>query len=122
MITDNDVKKLKQTFVTKEDLEESESRTAFGFADVQKQLNVLTTNSTELKDNVAKLIKGQSSLEKRQSSLERGQAELKEEVKEIKLQMYGMEQNIIAAIHEIKEDHEVTKKRVTKLEKIALAN
>ena len=38
MITDADVKKLKRTFATKEELEKLDSRTAEGFLNVQNQL------------------------------------------------------------------------------------
>ncbi|PIZ24833.1 hypothetical protein COY48_00805 [Candidatus Collierbacteria bacterium CG_4_10_14_0_8_um_filter_43_86] len=98
MITDNDIKKLKtifatkedlKRFATKEDLDESEVRTAFGFTDVQRQF-------TEVRSDIS---------------------ELKSDVKDIRLQLHGMEQNIIGAIRELKEDHDVSKKRITKLEK-----
>ena len=115
MITDVDVNKLKQTFTTKDDLDKSESRTAFGFADVQKRLNVLTADVKELKI-------GQKELQEGQTELKEGLMELKEEFGDMKQQMTGMEQNIISAIHELRDDLVETKKRVTKLENIVLAN
>lgn len=114
MITDNDIKKLKQTFVTKndlkkelnrfatkEDLEQLAINTGAGFLDVQRQFAEVRTDISELKSDVV---------------------ELKDDFKDMKLQMYGMEKNIISAIQEIKEDHEVTKKRVIKLERLAFSN
>ena len=63
-----------------------------------------------------------SELKEGQVELKEGQVEIREDIKDIRLQMAGMEQNIIAAIREFKEDHEITKKRVTKLERLSLSN
>lgn len=59
MITKIDIALLKETFVTKEDLEKSELKTADSFVVVQNQLdnmrsdiNVLKQDMTELKNNM----------------------------------------------------------------------
>jgi len=115
MISENDINKLKTVFVTKGDLEESESRTAYGFAEVQKQLNILTTDTEELKSGLTEVRDGLT-------EVRTGLKDLSEEFGEMKQQMSGMEKNIIAAIHDLKDDLVITKKRVTKLENIILAN
>jgi chromosome segregation ATPase len=101
MITDTDVTKLKRTFATKEDLDQVELNTGAGFLDVQRQFSEVRGDISDLKADVT---------------------ELKADVKDIRLQLHGMERNIISAINEIKEDHEITKKRVSKLERVAFAN
>ncbi len=130
MITNKDIEKLKDVFATKEDLknfatkedlanevsklstkedlDESEARTAFGFTDVQNQLSLLK--------------EGQYKLEEGQKELKEGQIEIIETLKDFQQQMEGMNKNIVSVINELKEDHETTKNRVTKLEKLAFSN
>lgn len=106
--TKADIKKELTRFATKEDLEQVELNTGAGFLDVQRQFSEVRADISELKEGQAELMEGQT--------------EMKGDIKDIRLQMAGMEQNIIAAIREIKDDHEVTKQRVTKLERLAFSN
>ena len=52
MITDADVKKLKSTFATKEELEKLDSRTAEGFVNVQEQLSDIKNTLLDMKDYI----------------------------------------------------------------------
>ena len=101
MITDNDIKKLKTVFSTKEEIEQVEINVGKGFLDSHRQFTEVRFDISELKGDVA---------------------ELKDDFKDMKLQMHGMEKNIISAIRDLKEDHETTKQHVTKLERVAFAN
>ncbi len=124
MITDNDIKKLKtvfatkedlKRFATKEDLDESEARTAFGFADVQKQISELNEGQVVLSEKV-------QGLSGKVDDLSGKVDDLSDEVKEISQQMHGMEQNIISAIKGQSKEIEDVTKRVTKLESLAFSN
>ncbi len=121
MITDADVKKLKQTFVTKEDLkrelnrfatkedlEDLEIRTALGFTDTQKQISAIKSDTAELKTN-HKEIKGEFKV-------------MQENFKDVQQQMRGMEENIIRAINGIKEEQEIQKKQIEKINKAVFSN
>jgi len=115
MITDADIKKLKTVFVTKEDLDKSEARTAFGFTDVQSQISELKNGQIDLTEKVYSLSGKVDQLSDKVNNLSG-------EVKEISQQLRGMEQNIIQAIHETKDKQEDQEVRITKLERVAFSN
>lgn len=124
MITDNDIKKLKQTFVskndlkkelnrfaTKEDIDQLELNTGKGFNDVQKQLSNVKADISEIKEEIT---------------------EIKEEITEIKNNMLTMQDNILGAINKLQTENMITasyrpkiqnhEERITKLERATLSN
>jgi len=115
MITDTDVNKLKTIFATKDDLDESEARTAVAFVDVQRQITNVKEDTEELKETVGEL-------KETVGELKETVVDLKEDVKDIRLQLHGMEQNIIRAINGIKEEQETQKKQIEKLNKAVFSN
>ena len=132
MITDKDVKKLKEVFATKNELEKLDARTAAGFLDVQEQLNGIKQDVSGLKQDIGGLKQDVSDLKQDVSDLKQDVSDLKQDVSEIKNNMLTMEDNIVGAIHNLQIENSVTatyrpkiedhEKRISKLEKLQYAN
>lgn len=111
MITDADVKKLKRTFATKEELEKLDSRTAEGFLNVQNQLN-------EIKEDISG-IKGDIS-------------GMKGDISDLKNTMLTIQDNLVGEIHKLNIENQVTatyrpkienhEQRITKVETVVFAS
>ncbi len=104
MITDTDIKKIKEIFVSKKELENLDLRAATGFAESEKRF----------------------------TKVDKDIAFLKEEVADIKEHLITMEDNILGAISKLQNENTVTstyrpkidnhEKRISKLETIVLPN
>lgn len=118
MITDADVKKLKRTFATKEELEKLDSRTAEGFLNVQNQLNEIKEDISGMKGDISG-IKGDIS-------------GMKGDISDLKNTMLTIQDNLVGEIHKLNIENQVTatyrpkienhEQRITKVETVVFAN